>query len=137
MYGLPELFADQVSGAELVANPGCYATAAIVSLAPLLGAGLVEPGAIRVDGKTGLSGAGKAAIGQVLRRRPRAIAYVACDPAALARDLGTALSLGYRLAGLRAYDLFPMTHHLECVAIIEPADRPGKPARSASAAPRR
>jgi N-acetyl-gamma-glutamyl-phosphate reductase len=61
VYGLPELFADQVSGAELVANPGCYATAAIVSLAPLLGAGLVEPGAIRVDGKTGLSGAGKAA----------------------------------------------------------------------------
>jgi N-acetyl-gamma-glutamyl-phosphate reductase len=61
VYGVPELFGEQVAGAELVANPGCYATAAILSLAPLLGAGLIEPGAIRVDGKTGLSGAGKAA----------------------------------------------------------------------------
>lgn len=61
VYGLPELFSEQVAGAELVANPGCYATAAILSLAPLLGEGLVEPGAIRVDGKTGLSGAGKTA----------------------------------------------------------------------------
>jgi N-acetyl-gamma-glutamyl-phosphate reductase len=61
VYGLPELFGEQVVGAELVANPGCYATAAILSLAPLLAAGLAEPGAIRVDGKTGLSGAGKVA----------------------------------------------------------------------------
>jgi N-acetyl-gamma-glutamyl-phosphate reductase len=61
VYGLPELFGDRVPGAEVVANPGCYATAAIMSLAPLLGEGLVEPGAVRVDGKTGLSGAGKTA----------------------------------------------------------------------------
>ena len=61
VYGLPELFGDQVAGAELVANPGCYATAAILGLAPLLAGGLVEPGPVRVDGKTGLSGAGKAA----------------------------------------------------------------------------
>ena len=66
-------------------------------------------------------GAGKAVITELLRRRPRAVAYVACDPAALARDLGTALGLGYRLASLRAYDLFPMTHHLEAVAVLEPA----------------
>ncbi len=58
---MPELFGDRVAGAELVANPGCYPTAAILGVAPLLGGGLVEPGAIRVDGKTGLSGAGKAA----------------------------------------------------------------------------
>ena len=61
VYGVPELFGAQVEGAELVANPGCYATSAILGLAPLLGEGLIEPGAIRVDGKTGLSGAGKAA----------------------------------------------------------------------------
>ncbi len=61
VYGVPELFGAQVAGAELVANPGCYATSAILGLAPLLGEGLIEPGAIRVDGKTGLSGAGKAA----------------------------------------------------------------------------
>ena len=61
VYGVPELFGAQVAGAELVANAGCYATSAILGLAPLLGEGLIEPGAIRVDGKTGLSGAGKAA----------------------------------------------------------------------------
>jgi N-acetyl-gamma-glutamyl-phosphate reductase len=60
-YGVPELFGDQIAGAALVANPGCYATAAILGLAPLIGSGMVESSAIRVDGKTGLSGAGKGA----------------------------------------------------------------------------
>jgi N-acetyl-gamma-glutamyl-phosphate reductase len=61
VYGLPELFGQQVAGAQLVANPGCYPTPVILGLAPLLNEGLVEPGPIRVDGKTGLSGAGKKA----------------------------------------------------------------------------
>jgi N-acetyl-gamma-glutamyl-phosphate reductase len=61
VYGLPELFGDRVAGAELVANPGCYPTPVILGLVPLLTAGFVEPGPVRVDGKTGLSGAGKAA----------------------------------------------------------------------------
>jgi N-acetyl-gamma-glutamyl-phosphate reductase len=61
VYGLPELFAKEVADADLVANPGCYATAAILGCAPLLRAGLAEPGPIRIDGKTGLSGAGRAA----------------------------------------------------------------------------
>ncbi len=59
VYGLPELFAAQVAGAELVANPGCYPTAVALALAPLVSAGLIGPGPILVDGKTGLSGAGK------------------------------------------------------------------------------
>ncbi len=62
VYGLPELFAKRVPGAKLVANPGCFATAAIMSCAPVLDAGLAEAGTIRVDGKTGLSGAGRAAV---------------------------------------------------------------------------
>src|SRR6266487_3861036 len=61
VYGLPELFADQILGAPLIANPGCFATAALLSLAPLLGAGLVSRTMIHVDGKTGLSGAGRVA----------------------------------------------------------------------------
>ena len=61
VYGLPELFGDRVGGAQLVANPGCYPTPVILGMAPLVSAGLVEPTTIRVDGKTGLSGAGRAA----------------------------------------------------------------------------
>ncbi|HEY7667263.1 MAG TPA: N-acetyl-gamma-glutamyl-phosphate reductase [Actinomycetota bacterium] len=60
-YGLPELFAAEIAGADLVANPGCYPTAVILGLAPLLSAGLVDPGPVLVDGKTGLSGAGRGA----------------------------------------------------------------------------
>jgi tRNA/tmRNA/rRNA uracil-C5-methylase (TrmA/RlmC/RlmD family) len=51
---------------------------------------------------------------------PRRIVYVACDPAALARDLATFADLGYRLDALRAFALFPMTHHVECVATLVP-----------------
>jgi N-acetyl-gamma-glutamyl-phosphate reductase len=60
VYGLPELFASDIAGASLVANPGCYPTPVVLGLAPLLLAGLIEPGPIVVDGKTGLSGAGRA-----------------------------------------------------------------------------
>jgi len=60
VYGLPELHADQVAGADLVANPGCYATSVILALAPLLQADVVdrEHGIIS-DSKSGVSGAGK------------------------------------------------------------------------------
>lgn len=65
-------------------------------------------------------GAKRAVVEQVVRRGPRAVAYVACDPAALARDVAIFAEHGYRLSGLRAFDLFPMTHHVECVALLEP-----------------
>lgn len=60
----------------------------------------------------------KAAVAPIAGLGPRAIAYVACDPAALARDLKSFAGHGYRLSGLRAFDLFPMTQHVECVAIL-------------------
>jgi N-acetyl-gamma-glutamyl-phosphate reductase len=59
VYGLPELFEDRIRDARLVANPGCYPTPVILGVAPLLRAGLVENGPVLVDGKSGLSGAGK------------------------------------------------------------------------------
>ncbi len=59
VYGLPELFRQQIVGAQLVANPGCYPTSAILELAPLLKAGLIEPEGIIVDAKSGVSGAGR------------------------------------------------------------------------------
>jgi tRNA/tmRNA/rRNA uracil-C5-methylase (TrmA/RlmC/RlmD family) len=67
------------------------------------------------------SGAGKAVIRDVARLGPRAVAYVACDPAALARDVGYAREAGLELRDLRVFDAFPMTHHLECVALLEPS----------------
>ncbi len=67
------------------------------------------------------TGAGRVVMDAVCALRPRALVYVACDPAALARDLSYAASAGYRLSGLAAYDLFPMTHHVECVATLRPA----------------
>ncbi len=59
VYGLPELFRDQIPLARLVANPGCYPTTAILALTPLLKAGLVDPKSIIVDSKSGVSGAGR------------------------------------------------------------------------------
>jgi tRNA/tmRNA/rRNA uracil-C5-methylase (TrmA/RlmC/RlmD family) len=61
-------------------------------------------------------GARRPVVEQIVDRAPRAVAYVACDPAALARDLATFADHGYRLSALRAFDLFPMTSHVECVA---------------------
>ncbi|MGG5258865.1 class I SAM-dependent RNA methyltransferase [Phycicoccus avicenniae] len=66
------------------------------------------------------TGAGAAVVRAVAAMRPRAVAYVACDPAALARDTATLLAQGYRLKSLRAFDAFPMTHHVECVAHFVP-----------------
>ncbi|MFD0415192.1 class I SAM-dependent RNA methyltransferase [Streptomyces sp. NPDC127108] len=67
------------------------------------------------------AGAGKATVRHLAGLGARRIAYVACDPAALARDLGYFREGGYKVRMLRAFDLFPMTHHVECVAILEPA----------------
>ena len=67
-------------------------------------------------------GAGKEAIAQIARLAPRSIVYVACDPAALARDTAYLADHSYSLTQLRAFDLFPMTHHIECVALYTRAE---------------
>ncbi len=97
-------------------------------------AGSVDRVLARVRGRTDLVvldpprvGAGRRVVEDVCARRPRAIAYVACDPAALARDLATAAGSGYRATSIRAFDLFPLTHHVECVAILVPV-QPGETA---------
>lgn len=58
-YGLPELFREQIQGANLVANPGCFPTGAVLALAPLFKEGLIETDSIIVNSVTGSSGAGK------------------------------------------------------------------------------
>jgi tRNA/tmRNA/rRNA uracil-C5-methylase (TrmA/RlmC/RlmD family) len=96
----------------------------------------VWQGEVDADGLTGLlaelatapdvvvldpprAGAG-AAVSRVLAvAGPRAVVYVACDPASLARDVAAFTEGGYRLAGLRGFDAFPMTAHVESVALLE------------------
>jgi tRNA/tmRNA/rRNA uracil-C5-methylase (TrmA/RlmC/RlmD family) len=70
------------------------------------------------------SGAGRAVVDALAAVRPAQVVYVACDPVAFARDVGLFAGQGYRLEGLRAFDLFPMTHHVEAVGLLvrdEPA----------------
>ncbi|MEJ8637950.1 class I SAM-dependent RNA methyltransferase [Streptomyces sp. MS2.AVA.5] len=69
------------------------------------------------------AGAGKQTVKHLAGLGARKIAYVACDPAALARDISYFAENGYRVRTLRAFDLFPMTSHVECVAILEPAQK--------------
>ena len=65
-------------------------------------------------------GAGKDVIEHCAGLTPRTIVYVACDPAALARDTAYLRDCGYELVALRAFDLFPMTHHIESIAQFQP-----------------
>lgn len=58
VYGLPELFRDKIRNAQLIANPGCYPTSAILALAPLIKQGYINPSSIVVDSKSGVTGAG-------------------------------------------------------------------------------
>ncbi len=66
------------------------------------------------------TGAGKDVMGLLAQMAPRRVVYVACDPSALARDVKAAATHGYGLVSLEAWDAFPMTHHVECIAVLEP-----------------
>jgi tRNA/tmRNA/rRNA uracil-C5-methylase (TrmA/RlmC/RlmD family) len=79
---------------------------------------LPEPDVVVLDPPR--AGAGAAVMRAVLDLGPRTVGYVSCDPATLARDVAVAAEAGWRLATLRAFDAFPMTQHLECVAGLIP-----------------
>jgi tRNA/tmRNA/rRNA uracil-C5-methylase (TrmA/RlmC/RlmD family) len=68
-------------------------------------------------------GAGRPVVDAIAAAAPQRVVYVACDPAALARDVATFAEHGYRLTELRAFDAFPMTHHVECIALLRPSAR--------------
>ncbi|MHB0959594.1 MAG: N-acetyl-gamma-glutamyl-phosphate reductase [Pirellulaceae bacterium] len=80
VYGLPELFGDRIPSAQLIANPGCYPTSAILALAPFLKAELIDPSSIIVDSKSGVSGAG---------RTPKLMThYPECNESVVAYNVG-------------------------------------------------
>lgn len=69
------------------------------------------------------TGAGKQVVNALVRARPAAVGYVSCDPASFARDLGYFRKAGWSLRQLRAFDLYPHTHHLETFAVLTPHQR--------------
>lgn len=104
--------------ANLVRHPGAVVRAGdvrevLADLDPEVAAVVLDPPR---------SGAGPAVCAELAARRPDVIVYVACDPAALARDTAALATGGYALTGLRAFDTFPQTHHVECVARFTPID---------------
>ncbi len=83
---------------------------------------------VRLDGRPDLvvldpprSGAGAPVVARIAASGARAVACVACDPAAFARDVAGFAGHGWRLTELRCFDTFPMTHHVECVGLFVPA----------------
>lgn len=78
VYGLTEIYREQVKNAELIGNPGCYTTCSILPLYPLLKQGLIDPGSIIIDAKSGVSGAG----------RSEKLAYSFCETADNAKAYG-------------------------------------------------
>jgi tRNA/tmRNA/rRNA uracil-C5-methylase (TrmA/RlmC/RlmD family) len=87
--------------------------------ARLLGALDIRPDVVVLDPPR--AGAGAETMAAVVAMQPRCVGYLSCDPATLARDVRAALDAGWRLASLRAIDAFPMTQHVECVALLVPA----------------
>jgi tRNA/tmRNA/rRNA uracil-C5-methylase (TrmA/RlmC/RlmD family) len=64
------------------------------------------------------AGLDRAVVEYLTKSGTERFAYVSCDPATLARDIGLLVKGGWRLDALRAFDAFPMTHHVECVATL-------------------
>ena len=79
--------------------------------------GLAHPDVIVLDPPR--AGAKAAVCRQIAESGAKAVIYIACDPTSLARDTATLVGeLGYRLTDIRAYDIYPMTHHVETVALL-------------------
>jgi tRNA/tmRNA/rRNA uracil-C5-methylase (TrmA/RlmC/RlmD family) len=70
------------------------------------------------------SGLGRDVVRGIVARAPRAVCAVSCDPATFARDVGLFAGQGYQLVRIRAFDAFPMTHHVEIVGLLTPQDPP-------------
>lgn len=81
VYGLPEVYGDDIATAQLIANPGCYPQTAILGLAPLLAGGAIDPKNIIVDSKSGVSGAG--------RSLKLAVHFAECNESLSAYSVGT------------------------------------------------
>lgn len=66
------------------------------------------------------AGAGAQVVRAILAKKPRRVVHVSCDPATFARDVATYYELGWQMKSLRAFDIYPLTHHVETLAVFEP-----------------
>jgi tRNA/tmRNA/rRNA uracil-C5-methylase (TrmA/RlmC/RlmD family) len=109
------------ANANLAELPWAEVRQARVSAATLDGIDL-RPDIVVLDPPR--AGAGAEVMSAILALAPRTVGYVSCDPATLARDVAVAVGQGWQLSELRAFDAFPMTQHIECVATLQrPKDR--------------
>ncbi|MCA9114524.1 MAG: N-acetyl-gamma-glutamyl-phosphate reductase [Planctomycetaceae bacterium] len=117
VYGLPELFAEQIPRADLVANPGCYTSTSILGLAPLLCQGLIEPGDIVIDAKSGVSGAGRAAkLGTIFSECNESLSAYAVGTHRHTPEIAQVLSTasGQQVEVIFTPHLVPMTRGILC-----------------------
>jgi tRNA/tmRNA/rRNA uracil-C5-methylase (TrmA/RlmC/RlmD family) len=114
LAGLPQVRIHRGDAAEVLEQHGLGDATLAVLDPPRAGVTpkLIELLASQQTGQQASTGSGSG-----LRR----IAYVSCDPATLARDVAAFARLNWRLDSLRAFDAFPMTHHVECLAVLTPA----------------
>ena len=118
--GIMAVEGDASSGSDLTVNARQFAgsvRAVIESVEAFLADSSLAPSTVIVDPpRTGISKDAMHAVGRLNARR---VIYVSCDPPTMARDLARLLAAGYRLTSLRAFDLFPNTPHVECVAVLD------------------
>lgn len=132
VYGLPERYRAALAGAELIASPGCYPTAAILACAPLLAAGLIEPAGLIIDAKSGVTGAGRAAnlgtsyaeMGESLR--PYKVAGAHRHTSELEQELSAAAKAPSRL--VFTPHLVPMSRGILATVYGRPTDPSRDPA---------
>ncbi|MDF5757937.1 class I SAM-dependent RNA methyltransferase [Spongiactinospora sp. TRM90649] len=87
---------------------------------------LAEQGADLVVADPPRAGLGREVVAGIVALAPGRIVYVSCDPATMARDIALFAGHGHTLESLRAFDAFPMTHHVECVALLTASGGPGR-----------
>lgn len=114
---------DPRSGADAARNTADQPQVQVrtASVDPALLARLDPPDLILLDPPR--AGAGLAVAAALAVLRPRRLCYVSCEPASFARDARVLLDAGWTMASLRAFDLYPMTEHVELVAVFEPPGR--------------
>lgn len=126
VYGLPELWSERIGGARLVANPGCYTSASILGLAPLLSAGLIEPVGIIIDAKSGVSGAGRTpALGRLFAECNESISPYSVGNHRHAPEIEQVLSekSGQDVRVLFVPHLVPMDRGILCAMYARPRRR--------------